>query len=221
MKRLNLFIYTAKIAVSVLFIACFHASAQRNESVSTWNFGSIKAVDANAVNGDITLSSNSGSETTIEIFVSGNSPQIRSRKWSDEEIKQELEKSFTIDVKVEGEKLLVTAKPKTDRSQFSISFKITAPKSINSSIRTINGSISLNNLSGTQNFQTINGSLKVNNVSGEITGRTENGSINAKNANGKITLTTVNGNINIRNINGIISTSTVNGRMRERNVNRE
>ena len=210
--------------VSILFSACFHVSEQKGEPISTWNFGtnvasSIEEVDANTVNGSITVTGNTGSEATVEMFVSRNI--FNFRRWSDEEIKQELEKSFTIDVKVEGERLLAVARPKTNRQKFNISFKITVPKQVNSSLRITNGSISIDNLSGSQNLRITNGSLKIENVSGDITGTTTNGSIEATNSNGKITLKTTNGNINISDVSGVISTKTTNGKVKEHNVNRE
>ena len=142
---------------------------------------------------------------------------------SDDEIKQELEKTYTIDIKVEGEKLIVVSRPKTNRRKYAlnISFNITVPQQISSDLRSTNGSISVNNLSGSHNFQTTNGSLKVDNVSGDITGRTTNGSISATNSNGKITVTTTNGNINLRDVSGVISTRATNGRVLEHNTKRE
>ena len=227
MKKVNLFLNAAIFAAIVSFSACFHASAQTSEPVSTWNFGAqvvsfLKEVDANTVNGNITVTDNTGSEATVEMYISVNNNGIRRRRWSDEEIKQELEKSFTIDVKVEGEKLFVVARPKTNGRQIlNISFKITTPKSINSSLRSVNGGISIKSLSGSHDIRTVNGSLNVDNISDTIYGSTVNGGISATNSNGKITLTTVNGSINISDVSGVISTSTVNGRVTERNVRRE
>ena len=207
--------------MSILFSACFHVGEQKGEPISTWNFetnvaSSIEEVDANTVNGNITVTGNITSEAAVEMFVSGNGLNFRRQRWSDEEIQQELEKSFTIDVKVEGGKLLVIAKPIVDRSKFSISFKIAVPKSINSNLRTVNGAISINNLSGSQKLSTVNGSLNIEDISGSISGSTVNGRIKAKNSEGKISLTTVNGGVNTENLKGDISTSTVIGRVRNR-----
>jgi len=200
-----------KLFVSILLCVSFHVSAQKSEPVSTWNFGTnVSSVDVDVLNGSITLISNTASKATVEMFVSYNSSK---RKWSDEEIKQELEETYTIEVKVEGEKLLVTAKPKVNACRLNVSFKITAPESINSHLKTLNGSISISNLSGSQDIQTVNGSLNIDNVLGEINGKTVNGSINAKKSKGKITLSTVNGNIKAQNLKGVVSTSTVNGKV--------
>ena len=186
------------LIASILLGACLHVSAQRTEPVSTWNFGdnvasSIKEVDANVVNGSITLSGSNATIATVEMFISGNSPDIRSRQWTDGEIEQELERSFAIDVKIEGEKLLVVATTKASRPLFSASFKITVPKHVNG------------------NLLTKNGSLNVEHVSANISGRTTNGSISAKNSNGNIILTTTNGSVNISNLEGVISAITTNG----------
>ena len=211
-----------KLFISILLCVSFHVSAQSSEPFSTWNFETtVSSVDVNILNGSITLIGNTVSETTVEMFILDYSPQNSEHKWSYEEIKQEFEKTYTIDVKIEDEKLLVTVKPKTDRCQLSISFKIITPKSINSNLRTLNGSISISNLSGSQHFITTNGSLNIDHVSGEINGRTTNNSINAKKSRGKITLQTTNGNITAENLKGVIALSTTNGKVREHNVKRK
>jgi len=209
-----------KLFLSFLFstCVCLYVSAQRSEPFSIWNYearvaSSIKVVDANMVNGSITVVGNTDSKATVEMFISGNSPDIRRRQWSDEEIKQELDRSYTIDVKVEEGKLLVVAKSKTNRPQFGLTFKITVPKQVNSNLKSTNGSISISNLSGTQGLQTTNGSLKVENITGTVIGKTTNGSITASSSDGKISLTTTNGNINVRNLSGDITTKTSNGKV--------
>ena len=220
-----------KLFLSILISACLHVSAQSSEPFSTWNFGanaasSIKEVEVNTVNGNITVTGSNGPETTVEMYVSDNNRGIRRQKreaMSNEEIKQELERNFTIEVKVDGEQLLVVARPNSNSGpqRLSISFKITTPQPINSSLRAVNGGISINNLLGSHNIQTVNGSLKADSISGNVFGSTTNGSINVTNSKGKITLTTVNGSVNISDVTGVISTSTVNGRVKETNVTRE
>jgi len=210
-----------KLFVCILCSLCvsLHVSAQRNEPVSTWNFearvaSSIKVVDAEMANSNITVIGDTDSKATVELFISGNSPDIRSRQWSDEEIRQELERSFTIVVKAEGGKLLVEAKQKNSRPQFGLTFKITVPKHVDSNLQTTNGNIDISNLSGSQDFNTTNGNLRIEHISGTIMGRTRNGNITAKSSEGKISLTTTNGNINISNLSGDISTKTTNGTVR-------
>jgi hypothetical protein len=92
-----------KLFASILLCTCFHVSAQRSEPFSTWSFGtdvasSIKEVNVNTVNGDITVIGAAVSGVTVEMFISGNSPEIRRRNRSDEEIRQELEKSYRSDL---------------------------------------------------------------------------------------------------------------------------
>ena len=210
-----------KVFVSILFSLCLslHVHAQRSEPISIWNFdarvtSSIKMVHVNMVSEDITITGQTDEKATVELSVSGNSPDIRRRRWSDGEIKQELERSFTIIVKVEEGKLFVEAKQKASRPLFGLTFKITVPKQVNSDLRTTNGDINISNLSGSHDFITTNGDVKVEHISGSVTGRTTNGDITAKNSDGKISLTTTNGDINISNLSGDISTKTTNGRVR-------
>jgi DUF4097 and DUF4098 domain-containing protein YvlB len=217
------------LSVSVLLSATFTAYGQNNEPFATHTFSTslIKSVESATTNGEITVNGNATSEAIVEVFVSpinsGNSRSARRNKLSDEEIKRIIEKEYTIDVKVEGEKLYAIARTENRGQQkINISFNISVPKQdANCNLQTVNGGVSINNLSGSQSLSTVNGSLKVENVSGNITGTTTNGNINTTNSNGKITLATINGNINIADVSGVISTRTTNGKVTERNVSRK
>ena len=200
-------------------MASVSAQRNRNEAFATYTFSdlaisTINVVEANTLNSSLTLTGSAVSEAVVEMYVSHNSSRTRSRQWSDEEIKRYLEENHTIEVKVDGEKLLIVAKPKTNGSErYSVSFKITVPKQMNSNLKTTNGSVRISNLSGSQKFSTVNGSLKIDNVSGKISGCTVNRSITVTNSNDDINLSTVNGSITAKDCEGKINLSTVNGRI--------
>ena len=241
MKKL-FFISVSALLSAVLFTA--PVSAQRNEPFTTHNFGalvmsSINVVETSMINGSITLSGIDGSEAIVEMYVSGNNPS--SRQWSDEQIRQELEASYTIEVKLEGEKLLIEARPKgNNREQrLNVSFVVKAPKRVTGNLQTTNGSIAVSNLSGAQNIRSTNGSLNIEDVSGKISGRTTNGSINlsnssneteitstngnisAKDCKGKITMRTTNGGVRLSDISGVVSATSTNGSITARYINGE
>ena len=199
-----------------------YISAQKNEPFKTYTFpaSSINMLESTMTNGNITVTGGAG-EVLVEMLVSGNSPRIR-RKWSDEEIKQYLEENYTIEVKIDSEKLLATARLKNDgkkgKNYFSISFRIAVPRQMSTNLKTTNGSIQISNLSGSQKFQTVNGSLKVENISGKISGSTVNGSITVTNSKDDINLNTVNGSIAAKDCDGKIILNTVNGRVKRENA---
>jgi len=214
------------VIIRILIVASIYATgayAQRNEPFTTHTFGSfvmssVNIVETSMTNGSITVTGGANPEAIVEMYVSGNSPAIRNRQWSDEEIKQELERSYTIEIKVDGEKLRVGVNPKNVRNpQFGLSFKITVPIQMNSNLHTTNGSINISNLSGSHDFRTTNGFLGVVNVSGNISGSTINGSITANNCSGKIILSTTNGGITANQIEGELTFNS-NGGMKLENI---
>jgi len=218
----NLFVL---LMIGSLNIVLFsnHASAQKNEPFTTYTFSAlamstVNTVEATTVNGDLKVIGDAVLQTAVEMFVSGNSPAIRNKKWSDAEIKQELDKTFDIEVKVVGEKILIAAKqkPNVKNASFNITFKITVPKQMNTDLETTNGSVQISNLTGSQKLKTVNGSLKIENTSGKITGNTVNGSITVTNSNDDINLSTVNGSISETGCSGNINLKTVNGKVNRR-----
>ena len=213
------------LIINILLITnvfTFRVLAQKNEPFTIYTFSddimsSVNMVEVNTLNSSLTLNGDSNAGAVVEMFVSGNSSESRRRKWSEDEIKKYLEENHTIEVKVDGEKLLITVKQKNKGADlFSISFKITVPKQMNTHLITVNGSITLDNLSGSQKFQTVNGSLTVNNISGTISGKTVNGSITVTNSKDDINLSTINGSITATNCDGKVNLSTVNGKVKRK-----
>ena len=205
-----------------LNVSLFTVNAQKNEPFSTYTFSasSVNTLESTLINGSITVTGGTGSEAVVEMYVSGNSS--KTRNWSDEEIKRHLEENYTIEIKVDNEKLLAVAKPKNGRKkgkeQFSFSFKITVPGQINTNLKTTNGSIQISDLTGSQNLRTVNGSLKVDHVSGKISGSTVNGSITVTDSKDDINLSTVNGGITAKDCDGKVVLNTVNGRIKRENA---
>ena len=202
------------LLVSVLLNAnlfTVRANEQQKDPYMTRTFpaSSIRAVEASASGGSITINGDAGSQATVEVFVSGN-------KLSDERIKELLEENYSIDIKVEGGKLYAVAKSinritNWNQQGLSISFKISVPKQVNSNLHTSGGSIHIANLSGAQDIKTSGGSLTVENVSGNIAGTTSGGSINVTNSSDNINLKTSGGSITARDCSGKINLKTSGG----------
>ena len=214
MKKLSL------LLVSVLFNANLYtvrADDQASDPYLTRKFSAstIKSVEVTTSGGSITVNGDAGSEAVVEVYASrGN--------WSAEKIKKELEENYTIDIKVEGGKLYAVAKQKSsfnwNQQGVSVSFKISVPKQVNSKLQTSGGSITIGNLSGSQDLQTSGGSLTVENVSGNIVGKTSGGSITVSNSKDNINLATSGGSVTAKDCSGNINLKTSGGSIRMTNL---
>ena len=173
---------------------------------------SIKEVEATTSGGSLILTGDADSKAIVEVYVSQDN-------WSAEKIKQFLDENYTIDIQVVDGKLVATAKKQKNISQgLSISFKISAPKQVNSNLKTSGGSIQISNLSGSQTFATSGGSLSVDNVSGKTSGATSGGSISVTNSKDNINLATSGGSITAKDCNGTINLATSGGSLSLNNL---
>ncbi len=172
---------------------------------------SIKDVLVETSGGSISVSGVSAAEARIEVYISGNN----NRDLSKEEIQQRLNDLYDLNVSVANNKLSAIAKQKRNISDWkkslNISFKVFAPKEVSTDLSTSGGSISLDNLSGKQEFSTSGGSLNIDNVSGHVKGRTSGGSINLENSKDDIELSTSGGSIEAKNCDGNLRLSTSGG----------
>ena len=206
----KLFVLCIGVLISANFLTC-SANAQQKDPYLTRSFpaSSIKEVEAVASGGSITVSGDAGSQAVVEVFVTRD-------KWSADEIKRALEENYTIEINVANGKLFVEAKAKNritnwNRQGLSISFKISVPRQVNSNLRTSGGSISISNLTGSQDFTTSGGSLSAENITGRIAGKTSGGSIKIENSNDNIDLQTSGGSITAKECNGKINLKTSGG----------
>jgi DUF4097 and DUF4098 domain-containing protein YvlB len=205
-----------------LFAGCAtnRATAQQNAPQISRSFpaSSIQSVEANTSGGSITVVGDTRSQATVEVFASNNN-------LSESRIKQLLEENYDIDIRVQNGKLIATAKPKRqitnwNQNGLSISFKISVPSGASSDLKTSGGSIHLSNLNGgSQNFQTSGGSLSIDNVRGNISGRTSGGSINVTNSHNNIDLRTSGGSITAQNSSGTLNLRTSGGSLNLTNLN--
>ncbi|MGI8952361.1 MAG: DUF4097 family beta strand repeat-containing protein [Chitinophagaceae bacterium] len=175
----------------------------------------IKNVQVETSGGSISVSGVT-SDARIEMYVWPNNGNNNSL--SKDEIQKRLNEDYDINISVNNNKLVATAKQK-DRNMnwkksLSISFKVFVPQNVSTDLHTSGGSISLTNLSGNQNFTTSGGSLHVDEVSGKITGKTSGGSIHLSNSKNDIDLRTSGGSIEANNCNGNLTLETSGGSLK-------
>ncbi len=215
MKRIFVLCLCALLSVNFLTVS------GKDDPFLTRNFpaSNIKEVVSETSGGSISITGNASSQAVVEVFVKHNS-------WSDDKIKQTLEESYNLDIKVENGKLYVMAQRKDKTKNWSesglnISFQISVPNQVSSQLQTSGGSIQLANLSGTQAFKTSGGSLFIENVSGDIAGKTSGGSISISGSKENISLTTSGGSITAKDCSGKIALKTSGGTLSLTNLNGE
>ena len=212
MKKILIFLFPVLIV--------FGAEAQEGEPFIKKSFAneSIDNVYARTSGGSISVQGGDG-PTRVEVFIKGNN----GRNLSESEIKERILEDYKLVIKVEDNELKVTAEPKDKlfnwRNALNISYKLYVPTKVSTDLATSGGSISMRNLSGTQNFSTSGGSLRLDRLSGRIKGRTSGGSIDVSNAKDNVDLSTSGGSINAENCSGTVSLSTSGGSIKLENLN--
>jgi hypothetical protein len=128
---------------------------------------SIKDVDARTQGGSIFFFFLSTTDARIEVYITSNNG--RENSLSKEEIQKRLSEDYEFSITASGGKLTAISKVKHNdmnwKRALSISYKIFVPQNVSTDLSTSGGSISLLNLSGTQDFRTSGGSLTVDKVS--------------------------------------------------------
>ncbi|MDE3000184.1 MAG: DUF4097 family beta strand repeat-containing protein [Gemmatimonadota bacterium] len=186
------------------------------------------------VNGDISVSSWDRNEVKMTALK-------RARAESEEAARSLLEKTTVqFDRTEEGIDIRTDAPKKPGRNRnVSVAYTVTVPREIDLELKTVNGSVDVENVSGAVDAKTANGRIGLTGIVGAIQARTTNGeigllevlgTINAKTANGsikaevggsgeqqhEIRAATTNGGIEVTLPKGLkanLKASTVNGKI--------
>jgi hypothetical protein len=105
------------------------------------------------------------------------------------------------------------------RRSWWVSYRLSVPQGVRLSLNTVNGGISLRDVSGTVDLRTVNGGVDVDRAAGRITGRTQNGGLDVRLAGTEwdgegLDLETSNGGVELvvpEGYNAELTTGTVNG----------
>jgi hypothetical protein len=208
-----------------LMLACSSTSliaqtkTEEPYSVQSLSNAAIKKVEVQTSGGSISVTGVNAAEARIKVYVRANNSNDRLSK---EEIKKRIEELYNLNINISNNTLTANAAPKNRnldwKKAVSISFKIYAPKSLETNLTTSGGSINLKNLSGSQNFTTSGGSLNVDNLSGKVKGRTSGGSIHVTNSKDNIDLVTSGGSIHAENCDGNLNLATSGGSLHLENL---
>jgi hypothetical protein len=178
---------------------------------------SIKNVEVETSGGSIDVTGGTGADARVEVYVWPNNYK-KGESISKEELQKRLDEFYEISINIANNKVTAIAKTKKRnmdwKKSVSVSFKVFVQQNVSTDLSTSGGSISLKNLTGTQNFTTSGGSLNVEKLSGKIKGQTSGGSIDLTDSKDDIDLTTSGGSIEASKCSGKIRLSTSGGSLK-------
>jgi hypothetical protein len=193
--------------------------SQEGEPYMVKNFSSVKMVRASTAGGNITVEGADVSGVKVRVYIRASDYNA---KLSDSEIRERLEKDYTLKLAVEGDVLVLQAKNRNSvnwKKGLSISFAVTVPRSTSNDLTTSGGNIVLNGVEGVQDFVTSGGNLVVQKVKGRIKGTTSGGNITAEGLSDNIELVTSGGNVNAEDCRGTIKLVTSGGNLSLEDLN--
>jgi hypothetical protein len=85
-----------------------------------------------------------------------------------------------------------------ERRDVKVRFTVRVPAGVRVSAGTVNGEMSIRDVSSDVRASTVNGRVEVQNVGGEVRASTVNGSVDVTTRNGPVDASTVNGSVNVR-----------------------
>jgi hypothetical protein len=85
-----------------------------------------------------------------------------------------------------------------ERRDVKVRFTVRVPAGVRLSAGTVNGEMSVRDVSSDVRASTVNGRVEVQNVGGEVRANTVNGSVDVTTSKGPVDASTVNGSVNVR-----------------------
>src|SRR5688572_2347668 len=216
MKRNFLIVLAAFLSLSA--VAQFKGDKEPflTKSFKSETFNSTKVQTSG---GNITVAGTAAGEAKVEVYVTTNNGK---NNLSREEIQQRLNEMYDLEISVNNNKLVATAKSKEKikdwKKALNIGFKLFVSKNTANDLSTSGGNISLSNLSANQDFTTSGGNLDIDNVGGKIRGRTSGGNISLDNSRDDIDISTSGGNIDAVNCEGVLRLNTSGGNLSFKNL---
>src|SRR4026209_584 len=138
----------------------------------------FSSTEVETTGGNISVTGITTGDAKVEVYITSNNGK---NNLSKDEIQKRLNEMYDLNVSVSNNKLIASAKSKERirdwKKTLNISFKLFVPKATANDLSTSGGNISLENLSGNQEFATSGGSLHINNIGGKVRGRTSGGNI--------------------------------------------
>lgn len=190
------------------------ATAQQPYMTDNFAVNDGVRIDVETSGGSIDVSGSNTDEVRVEMFVKRRGRYIKPGEADLDDWDINIEKS--------GNTVYATAKKKGrnnwGNNSYSISFIVYAPNSAQADVRTSGGSISLDNLSGSQNAKTSGGSITATQIGGNIDLKTSGGTITIEEIEGFVEANTSGGRISAIDITGGIDAKTSGGSITLENI---
>lgn len=131
---------------------------------------------------------------------------------------KEFFENLEVKISQSGNKITLITKQKSDigwnwKNRPNLSFEISTPKSVNTEINTSGGSVSIQEVNGTQDLATSGGSMSIKNSRGSITSQSSGGSFTVSNFDGEVNVQTSGGSVKVAGLKGDITAKTSGGGM--------
>lgn len=146
------------LLVSLVGFAMAQSNSQSPYLTKSYASADIRNVEVETSGGGIQVFGVAPSEARIEVYINSNNGE---GTLSSDEIKDRLEKYYTVTISLEGGRLFAEAKAKSslsgqwnNRHSLNISFHMFVPKSVSTHLNTSGGGISLTSLSNLQQWWT-------------------------------------------------------------------
>lgn len=157
--------------------------------------------------GSISVYGSENEQVVVEMFVRKNGELIEAGS-------VELE-NYSIEIFQDGNTVKAIANRKNKnwnwKNDYSVSFVVYAPRDTRSRLKTSGGSLSVENLTGSQELKTSGGSINAEGIRGEMSLDTSGGHIRVKDAQGDLVARTSGGTIEVEALVGDLDAKTSGG----------
>jgi hypothetical protein len=209
MKKLLFALFVLAAIISTTLIACSQ-EAKKPFQVKEFKLNGRGTLITQTSGGSIKVNGSSGNEVKVTMYVTPANWLKRNEAPSAEALAQ-----YRFDIRQDGNTIYAIAerKDKTWKRETAlhVSFEIEVPRQVSTKLETSGGSISLANLTGTQNAQTSGGSLNFKDIIGDTRARTSGGGITLSQYSGKLEAGTSGGSINLDRASGSLKLNTSGG----------
>lgn len=158
--------------------------------------------------GSISVEGTPDSEVSVEMYVRKRGKYLKSNEANLSE--------YNIEIIKQGSTVKALAKRKSNRGWgwddgYSISFVVYTPQNTRTRLKTSGGSLSAENLNGTQELNTSGGSISVESIHGDAVLKTSGGSIRMADLQGNVEANTSGGSIKANEVRGSMDLRTSGG----------
>ncbi|MBL0740029.1 DUF4097 family beta strand repeat-containing protein [Chryseolinea lacunae] len=202
------------VVLSLVSLAVCRAQDNEYSFKESFDVSSPAQLTISSSDGNIDVLPSSGSKIEVFYVVKKGNKVLKISK-------DELRKELTLDVNAtaSGVSINVEYPPTTwtfgMNERMRVNFRVLVPLRTACDLRSSDGNIVLNGVTGDQKLKTSDGNIHVATVKGDLYGKTSDGNVHVKNVDGSVDLKTSDGNIELDHITGTtVAAGTSDGNIR-------